>query len=181
LHAIEFQFWNFAFEDFIPAEVSSMDRRQLSGRNFMRSTAAAAGALLGARTVVLEPGPLEASPYPVSPSDRVRFGLVGVGLEGSGLLTKTLQIPGVECAAAADLYDGRQGLAREIIGSGPVITTRRYQELLDNKDIDCIICATPDHWHKRVLMDSCNAGKDVYCEKPMSHGVSEGCEWWPRS
>ena len=153
-----------------------MHSRKLSRRNFMQGGAAAAGALTGARTVVLEPGLLEASPLPVSPSDRVRFGLVGVGLEGGGLLARTLDIPGVECAAAADLYDGRQQLAKEIIGSAQVITTRRYQDLLDNKDIDCIICATPDHWHKRVMMDACNAGKDVYCEKPMSHGVSDGYE-----
>ena len=153
-----------------------MDRKQLSRRDFMRGTAAAAGAIYGTRTVVLEPGPLEASPCPVPPSDRVRFGLVGVGIEGSGLLRTTLQIPGVECAAAADLYDGHLGLAKEIMGEQPVTTTRRYQELLENKDIDCIICATPDHWHKQVLIDCCNAGKDIYCEKPMSHGVSEGYE-----
>jgi predicted dehydrogenase len=176
LHRTEVQFWNFAFQDFIPAEVSSMDRKQLSRRDFMRGTAAATGAIFGARTVVLEPGPLEASPCPVPPSDRVSFGLVGVGIEGSGLLKTTLQIPGVECAAAADLYDGHLGLAKEIMGEQPVTTTRRYRELLENKDIDCIICATPDHWHKQVVIDCCNAGKDVYCEKPMSHGVSEGYE-----
>lgn len=153
-----------------------MDRKQLSRRDFMRGTAAAVGATYGTRTVVLEPGPLEASPCPVPPSDRVRFGLVGVGGRGSGLLGTTLQISGAECAAAADVYDGHLGLAKEIMGEQPVTTTRRYQELLESKDIDCIICATPDHWHKQVLIDCCNAGKDIYCEKPMSHGVSEGYE-----
>jgi predicted dehydrogenase len=47
---------------------------------------------------------------------------------------------------------------------------------LDRKDIDCILAAVPDFWHKRVVVDSCNAGKDIYCEKPMSHTASEGFE-----
>ena len=153
-----------------------MIKNQLSRRDFMRATAGAAGATLAARTILLDPSPLEASPNAVPPSDRLHYGLVGVGIEGGGLLKTMIQIPGAECAAAADLYDGRLGLAKEIMGDKPVVTTRRYQELLENKDIDCIICATPDHWHRQVVIDSCNAGKDVYCEKPMSHGVSEGYE-----
>ena len=52
--------------------------------------------------------------------------------------------------------------------------TRRYKDLLDRKDIDCIIAAVPDHWHKQVVVDACNAGKDIYCEKPMTHTASEG-------
>jgi predicted dehydrogenase len=86
----------------------------------------------------------------------------------------SIQLPGVECAAACDLYDGRMQLAKEIAGDKPIITTRRYQELLDNKEIDCIITAVPDHWHRRIVVDCCNAGKDVYCEKPMTHEVSDG-------
>jgi len=52
-----------------------------------------------------------------APSDKVRFGIVGVGMEGTGLLTTAVQLPGVECAAACDLYDGRHELAREIVGN----------------------------------------------------------------
>jgi len=54
--------------------------------------------------------------------------------------------------------------------------TRRYRDLLDNKDIDCVVVAVPDHWHKQIIVDACNAGKDVYCEKPMTHQVEEGFE-----
>jgi hypothetical protein len=53
-------------------------------------------------------------------------------------------------------------------------TTRRYQELLENKDIDCLIAAVPDHWHKQIVIDGVTAGKDVYCEKPMSHTPADG-------
>jgi len=52
--------------------------------------------------------------------------------------------------------------------------TRRYQELLANKDIDCIVAAVPDHWHRKILVDTLNAGKDIYCEKPMSHSAADG-------
>src|SRR6184192_4128710 len=94
-------------------------------------------------------------------------------MQGSGLLTNAIQLPGVECVAAADLWDGRHELAQEIVGS-KIPTTRRYKELLDNKEIDCIVAAVPDHWHKNVVIDAVNAGKDIYCEKPMSHSVADG-------
>ena len=75
---------------------------------------------------------------------------------------------------ACDLYDGRHTLAREITAKPDLPVTRRYQELLDNKDIDCIVAAVPDHWHKQVVIDAVSAGKDIYCEKPMSHTAAEG-------
>jgi predicted dehydrogenase len=107
---------------------------------------------------------------------RIRFGIIGVGMEGSGLLHNAIQLPGVECVGAADLYDGRHTLAKEITGNQNLFTTRRYDELLNRKDVDCILAAVPDHWHMRVVVDSCNAGKDVYCEKPMSHTAAQGFE-----
>jgi predicted dehydrogenase len=110
---------------------------------------------------------------PVPPSDRVRFGIIGVGMQGSGLLRESIAMEGVECAAACDLYDGRHILAREI-ARPDLPVTRRYQTLLENKDIDCIVAAVPDHWHKQIVVDAVSAGKDVYCEKPMSHTAAEG-------
>src|SRR5450432_19309 len=148
-------------------------KRILSRRAFLQgSAAAAAGSALVSKTVLLNAQPLMRRA--VAPSDRMRFGIVGVGMEGSGLLTSAITIPGVECVGAADLYDGRHTLAKEITGNTSLPTTRHYQELLDRKDIDCIVAAVPDHWHRRVVVDACNAGKDVYCEKPMSHTVDDG-------
>jgi len=117
--------------------------------------------------------PLGGSTQQVSASDRVRFGMVGVGLQGSGLLSTAIALPGVQCAAACDLYDGRHVRAREIAGAN-LKTTRRYQELLADKDIDCIVAAVPDHWHRKIVVDAVSAGKDIYCEKPMSHSVADG-------
>ena len=95
-------------------------------------------------------------------------------MEGSGLLAAALTLPGVECVGAADLYDGRHTVARELTRNPNLFTTRNYHELLDRTDVDCIVCATPDFWHRQVVVDSCKAGKDVYCEKPMSHTVADG-------
>jgi len=151
----------------------SMKKVVLSRRAFLRATAGTAGASLMAGATLLEPEMLFAADQAVAPSDTVRFGIVGVGMEGSGLLSTAIKLPGVECVAAADLYDGRHDLAKEIVGK-PIRTTRRYQELLDAKDIDAIVVAVPDHWHKQVVVDALAAGKDVYCEKPMSHSASDG-------
>src|SRR6202023_2253914 len=147
-------------------------KRILSRRAFLQgSAAAAAGGLLVSKTVRLEAEPL---PPAVAPSDRVRFGMIGIGMQGSGLLRDAITIPGIECVGAADLYEGRHTLAKEITGNPSLPTTRKYQELLDRKDIDCIVAAVPDHWHRRVVVDTCNSGKDIYCEKPMSHTVADG-------
>ncbi len=145
-----------------------------SRRSFLQSSAVAASGLLASKTILLESQPLSAETAQVAPSDRLRFGIIGVGMQGSPLLSSALTLPGAECVAAADLYDGRHTLAREITGNPNLTVTRRYQELLERKDIDCIIAAVPDHWHKRVVVDTCNAGKDIYCEKPMSHTVADG-------
>jgi len=147
-----------------------------SRRQFLQSSAAGAGSLLASKTIMLEGLAPAGSPKPVPPSDRVRFGQIGIGMQGSGLLPDAISLPGVECVAAADLYDGRHTLAKEITGNPSLPTTRHYQELLDRKDIDCIVAAVPDHWHKRVVVDACNAGKDIYCEKPMSHTAEQGFE-----
>src|SRR5499425_2661236 len=143
-------------------------------RQFLHKTAGTAGALAVSRSILIEPEyiptALEAT---VPASDRLRFGVIGVGMQGSGLLANAVGLAGVECVAAADLYDGRHTLATEIVGK-KIHTTRKYQELLDNKEIDCIIAAVPDHWHKQVVVDAVNAGKDIYCEKPMSHTPADG-------
>jgi predicted dehydrogenase len=153
-----------------------MPRGRISRRQFMTKSAQAAGAYVATRTVRLDSGAREwarAATQTVAASDRIRFGIIGVGMQGSGLLQTSIQLPGVECAAACDLYDGRHTLAREIAGANLPVT-RRNQELLEYKDIDCIIAAVPDHWHKQIVVDAVGAGKDIYCEKPMSHSAADG-------
>ena len=150
-----------------------MSRSSFSRRAFLQTTTGVAGASLVGAGFLLDSVPSYVQAQTVAPSDRVRFAIVGVGMEGANLLGMSVQLQGVECVAAADLYDGRHELAREIAGSS-IKTTRRYQELLDDKSIDAILVAVPDHWHKQVVIDALAAGKDVYCEKPMSHSPSDG-------
>src|ERR1700747_128985 len=147
-------------------------KKNFSRREFLRTSGGVAGALAAANTIRLD---AEAIPpaRPGPASDRIRFGIIGVGMQGSGLLTTSITLPGVECVAACDLYDGRHTLAKEIV-SASLPTTRRYQELLENKEIDCVIAAVPDHWQRQGVVDTVNAGKDIYCEKPMSHTVADG-------
>ena len=139
-----------------------MKKPTWSRREFLEASAAAAG-------VSLAPFKFRK----VAPSDTVRFGMVGVGMQGNGLLRTSIQLPGVTCAAAADLYDGRHTLAKEIVRPD-LPTTREYRRLLDDKNIDCIVAAVPDHWHRRMVVEAVSAGKDIYIEKPMSHTPADG-------
>ncbi len=103
----------------------------------------------------------------------VRYASIGVGIQGSNLLRSAVTLPSGRCVAAADLYDGRHTLAQEIAGRD-IRVTRRYGELLDDKTIEAVIVAVPDHQHRQVVVDALAAGKDVYCEKPMSHSIADG-------
>lgn len=150
-----------------------MKKNGFSRREFLGIGAVAVGSSLAGKTIVLSPQTLHATRRPVAASDRVRFGIIGVGMQGSGLLAESISLPDVECAAACDLYDGRHTLAREIAGADLPVT-RRYQQLLADQNIDCIVAAVPDHWHKQIVVDAVSAGKDIYCEKPMSHTPADG-------
>ncbi len=109
------------------------------------------------------------------PGDRIRFASIGLGIQGSSLLRACMTLQDyAECVAACDLYDDRHLQAQEITGNRSLPTTRRYHEILNDKTIQAVIVATPDHWHKQVAVDAIAAGKDVYCEKPMSHSIADG-------
>jgi predicted dehydrogenase len=107
------------------------------------------------------------------PNDNIQIATIGVGGQGSGDTRVSLEVPGVKLVAVCDLYAGRLERAKEKWGAD-IATTRDYREILNRKDVDAVIVATPDHWHQRITCDALSAGKHVYCEKPMVHALNEG-------
>jgi predicted dehydrogenase len=108
-----------------------------------------------------------------SPSEQVTVGIIGAGIRGLEQMQAILSVKG-NVAVVCDLYDGHFRRAREIQANTP--TTREYREVLDRKDIDAVAIATSDHWHAHIALDAMRAGKDVYCEKPMTHTIPQALE-----
>ncbi len=125
-------------------------------------------------TTILQPHLLSASTRPVAPSDTIRFASIGTGIRGCEHLQASLSVPGIECVAVCDLYDSRHTAAQEAVKNPSVPATRDYRSILDRKDVDSVLIATMDHNHRQIFLDAVAAGKDVYCEKPMSHTVEDG-------
>ncbi|WP_433963604.1 Gfo/Idh/MocA family protein [Tunturiibacter gelidiferens] len=147
----------------------------MNRRNFLKAAGTAtAETLLGSKMYALtaaQTGPAA----PVEANDHVQFALIGAGIQGQSDTKFAVQVPGAKLVAVADCYDGRLERSKELWGTD-IFTTRDYKEILARKDIDAVIIATPDHWHKQAAVDAMNAGKDVYCEKPMIHLYSDGPE-----
>ncbi len=106
-------------------------------------------------------------------NDKINLALIGAGGMGTADTSTALQVPGVKLVAVCDLYDGRLNDAKTKWGKDLYIS-KHYKDILSRSDVDAVIIGTPDHWHKQISIDAMAAGKHVYCEKPMVHGVDEG-------
>jgi predicted dehydrogenase len=143
-----------------------MSHKPISRRQFMERTvagAAATGMALNAR-------PAKAK---VSPNDKVNIAIIGAGIRGLEHMQYLLKV-GANVVMVCDLYDGHLRRAQEMQPNTP--TTRDYREVLDRKDVDAVSIGSGDHWHAPIAIAAMKAGKDVYCEKPMTHTIPEALE-----
>ena len=145
--------------------------QNLDRRSFIKVAGAAAA---GTQVKMLMAEPQEAT-RKIAANDSIQIALIGAGGQGQGDTRNALQVPGVKLVAVADCYDGRLTHSKEQWGDD-LFTTRDYREILARPDIDAVIIATPDHWHKQAAVDAMKAGKDVYLEKPMIHVYPDGPE-----
>ena len=109
----------------------------------------------------------------VGANDKVVLGFIGVGGMGSGLLNIFKSFPDVEVAAVCDVYEPHLLRAKATAGE-KTAAVKDFRTILDRKDIDAVVVATPDHWHAIPTILACLAEKDVYCEKPLSFRINEG-------
>jgi predicted dehydrogenase len=149
-------------------------RTPITRRDFVRLGAGAMAAGAAVKATLLEPPTLSAqSPAAKTTGRKIRFVSIGTGIRGCDLLRSARAVETGECVGTADLYTMHQKAGQEAYDAD-IPTTRDYRTLLDRKDVDAVIVAVADHQHRRVVLDCVAAGKDVYCEKPMSHNVADG-------
>jgi predicted dehydrogenase len=129
-------------------------------------------AAAGAPLALAQANAQQSNPPQRSANDRIQIALIGAGGQGMGDARASIG-NGAKLVAVADVYDGRLTRSKELWGSD-LFTTRDYREVLARADVDAIIIGTPDHWHQRISVDALNAGKSVYCEKPMVQRLSDG-------
>jgi predicted dehydrogenase len=138
----------------------------LGRRDFLQASFASAGALMVPYTFSSEQ--LTAAE---SANDRLRFASIGVGGRGTQLLGNASKFGDI--VAVCDVDRSHAERAREKAG-GKAAIYEDYRKLLERKDIDAVTIGTPDHWHVPIALAACRAGKDVYCEKPVTLTVEEG-------
>ncbi|MCX6622828.1 MAG: Gfo/Idh/MocA family oxidoreductase, partial [Acidobacteria bacterium] len=110
-------------------------------------------------------------------SDRIRVGFIGLGGQGTGRLNGFMAHPDVEAVAVCDLDQKHLDRAVELVEKKQNHKPEAYgdfRRVLDRKDIDAVMVGTPDHWHAIPLVQACQAGKDVFVEKPLSYSIGEG-------
>ena len=132
--------------------------------------------LVAGTTISLSPLLSKASVKNTSPSDKLVVALIGCRNMGFGDLQNALKQPGVECGALCDIDDEvltrRSADVVKIQGKAPILY-KDFRKLLANKDINAVIIGTPDHWHCLTFIAACEAGKDIYVEKPLANSIAE--------
>lgn len=116
-------------------------------------------------------GAASAVAYPAS--DTVNVGCIGTGGRCRGLMRALSGVPGTKITAVCDIWDDALDQAKSL-ADPQASATKDYERLLARSDVDAVIIGSPDHWHVPMTVDACEAGKDVFVEKPLTHDLSEG-------
>lgn len=144
-------------------------------KDFIRNT------LIGAAGITILPRHVLGGQGFLAPSDRINLGYIGTGKQNNYLVRAIAKCPETLVLAASDvdkqklqhfvqaaITENKKKVAAEVASYG------QYRELLERKDIDAVVIASPDHWHAQMVVDAAKAGKDIYCEKPLSLTIAEG-------
>src|SRR5712692_3043357 len=111
-------------------------------------------------------------------NDRIRFGMIGLGVMGTGHLhglKQQMEKINVDITQTCDVYRKRAEKSAQFVGP-QASPTQKHEEVLSNPKVDAVLIATPDHWHARIAIDAIQAGKHVYLEKPMCHTIEQALE-----
>jgi len=143
----------------------------LSRRGFMKLGAAAA-------VPFILPAAARAQNGASAPSEKITIGLVGCGGQGQGVMGAAMSFKDTHVLAVCDVNKVNARKAKRLVdnhyGNRDCAQYEDYRELIARDDIDAVIVATPDHWHALVCVEAARAGKDIYCEKPVTHHLREG-------
>ena len=150
----------------------------VSRRKFIKNSALAAGLMTIVPRHVLGRGF-------TAPNDKINLGCIGLGKQGGILANKFISNTTAQIVAGAEVWSSKREGFKELVGQyyaekkglsryNTVTTYLNYQELLERKDIDGVVIATPDHWHAKQSIDAMKMGKDVFCEKPMTNTIKDG-------
>ena len=154
--------------------------KPLSRRKFITNTALTMGAI----SIVPRHGLGKGF---IAPSDKINLGFIGLGKQSDGLARQFVSKTSAQIVAGCDVWTTKTAAFTEHVGKlyakerkvkkyEGITSYSDYKELLSRKDIDAVVIATPDHWHAIQAMDAMYAGKDVFCEKPLTHRITEGME-----
>jgi predicted dehydrogenase len=135
---------------------------QIQRRDFIKQGIVTVGATAAANANIL------------GANDRVRVGVIGPGRQGRGVMRTFMKNQDAQIVAICDVFQPQIDAAINDAKLKDVETYKDFRKILDRKDIDAVLVASPDHWHALMTIMACQAGKDVYVEKPISVTVEEG-------
>lgn len=128
-------------------------------RHFLGGLSLAAGIAAGSRGLAA--------------NDTIQIGCIGTGGRCRELMRALARLPGARIIAVADVWDVNLAEGKKL-ADAKAFATKDYRAVLERSDVDAVVIGAPDHWHSRMAIDACAAGKDVYVEKPLTHRIEEG-------